>query len=504
MSDEMNFFGNPERFQVGLSWLPHHEAAEHLPKFHGWSMGALRFTVGGENLMAHRVGENTQREYIWYLAPILHWLVENWIPLFHEEHFPWPEQSADATAAVCHRAIARFATVSDGRSKNLSLVEEWYHRHGLASAASGGLCPDIFIRRFGDDIEVSWTATAPPFAPEGYTIESEPGTARLAVADVASPLWDALCWVKDNVPELAHESYVANYQDLVEKIDALSEVEQEAINAADIGSTLMTRVRAAFRATEREDLLRPEMAEIIPVAVAEAPAVAMFGGISVDLPDSDIMRLRDALIGTTNGVCPNNLIEFCKNSPLRGKPWLDGYELAEDFLDKLEKVNFAVFENEFVDVRAICKHLEVTVQNDDFDTDSIRGVALAGVGFSPLVMVNTRSVYNRNEDGRRFTVAHELCHILHDQSRARRIAHISGSWAEPGVEKRANAFAAWLLMPPRLLRNHINVDQDLDAARIRMLAAKIQVAESALVRHLFNLSYIEEAKQEELLGAISH
>ena len=46
---------------------------------------------------------------------------------------------------------------------------------------------------------------------------------------------------------------------------------------------------------------------------------------------------------------------------------------------------------------------------------------------------------------RRFTLAHELCHLIHDRGYGARLAIASGPWAPADVEQRANAFAAMLL-----------------------------------------------------------
>ena len=48
-------------------------------------------------------------------------------------------------------------------------------------------------------------------------------------------------------------------------------------------------------------------------------------------------------------------------------------------------------------------------------------------------------------------IGHELCHLLHDRSFGSRLVIVSGPWAPRAIEQRANAFAAWLLMPPSLV-----------------------------------------------------
>ena len=468
-------------------------------------MGGLAFTVAGENLMAHSVGRQAQDRLTWYLGPLLHWLAANWVALFHEQHFSWVERSADPAASVCNRAIARFASIGAAATPSLSSAEAWYRRHGLSSAACGGLFRDIFLRRFADDSELSWTAAPPRFAPVGFTFETEPGVARLAVADVAEPLWQALSWVRENPPALETPEFREDWTILVERIDSLDRIAPQRFSAADIAEQLLARVRASFHEKGRSDLVDPDMPRGAQYVIAEAPAVAMFGGLSVEMSDADIATLRDALIASASGTTSEYLNNLVENAPLRGKPWEDGYDLAEDFLNDLIDGQFIIGSEGFVDVRAICRYLEIPVSQHEFESVAIRGVALAGSDFGPSIIINNRSVYNYNEDGRRFTIAHELCHILHDQSRARRLAHTSGPWAAPGIEKRANAFAAWLLMPPWLLQpyiEHIETETSISVDRLQSIANSIRVANTALVEHLFNLNLIDEVKRDELRAAL--
>jgi Zn-dependent peptidase ImmA (M78 family) len=299
-------------------------------------------------------------------------------------------------------------------------------------------------------------------------------------------------------------AFQADWKALVKKIDALDRIEPERFNAADIAEALLARVRASFQEKSREDLLTPKLSRNARYVISEAPAVAMFGGVSVQLSDADIAALRDALIAAANGAASDQLGRLVENAPLRGKPWQDGYDLAEDFLDRLEEDRIAVAPEGHCDVRALCEQLDITINQKDLNTESIRGVALAGEGYSPSILVNTRSSYNSSENGRRFTIAHELCHILHDQSRARRIAHASGPWAPPGVEKRANAFAAWLLMPPRLLHQHLGMELKMNVDRLHAIAGALHVADSALIEHLFNISLIDEVERDDLRTTVRH
>ncbi len=108
---------------------------------------------------------------------------------------------------------------------------------------------------------------------------------------------------------------------------------------------------------------------------------------------------------------------------------------------------------------------------------------------------------NAERGGVRFTLAHELCHILFDREKARSFVHASTPWAEPAVEQRANAFAAMLLMP----LDRIDLDQspkDIEALRLKVnkLTKQLEVGRTALIHHLANLDEISASARELLLA----
>ena len=222
----------------------------------------------------------------------------------------------------------------------------------------------------------------------------------------------------------------------------------------------------------------------------------MFGGLSSTLALPDIELLRDALASRFPGEDGRELSELVRareGLPL-GTPYFDGDSFASDLLADLDQPGDA----DFVDVRAICNRLEIEVDEIELVTDSIRGVALAGEGLSPKILVNLTHPYNGHDGGRRFTIGHELCHILFDRSLARRITHVSGSWASPGIEKRANAFAAYLLMPRELVVRHFAFDAPNLAGEIGRLAGVLHVNESPLIEHLYNLDLLDAVERDKL------
>ncbi len=490
-------FGNPERFEIAVRWTRDAEPRARRPAGHGWSMGDLRTTVAGHVLTGSRRKTVGQMHVGWYLAPFFDWTASNWAALLHEEDFAWPERSGAPAIVACHRALDRTIGVKDaaGRAR-YKATQAWYFRHALRSAAEGGLFPDLFVRRMVDDIELSWSAAPPLFAPDGFSFSVEPGVARLPVEDVAGPLWDALTWAAANQPPALDDNDFASWRALADKIGRIRSMSAVDLDRAYVNERILELARTSLERIGKPELTDEDVGMAKPYIRELSPAVAMFGGVSPDLGAADVDRLCRLLARCArggDGAALRDLVAASQNVPFDA-PHEDGYSLAEDFLDRIELPG----EQNWVDVRKIASDLGIEVLEQALETDSIRGVALAGHDFSPTILLNRTSPFNVNEYGKRYTLAHELCHVLHDRSRARRVTHVSGRWVAPGIERRANAFAAYLLMPRALLVDGWRPPFKTSRGAFEAFAHRLRVNETALTEHLYNLGVIDDLARERL------
>lgn len=496
-------FGRPDRFSLAVRWTEDSEPRARRPAGFGWSMGDLRIDVAGQSITRSRRGEGDQTQWHvgWYLLPFFEWLADGWIQLLHEEDFSWTEKTSAPALVACRRALDRWIGDPDEAGRRaFREVQTWYRRHALRASAEGGLFPDLFIRRFLDDIELSWSPQPPLFAPERFFFDTEPGTARLPVADVAEPLWQALNWAVETAP-VADEADRAAVERLAAKITRLRETPASALVAPYVRPGLLATAQAALAriGARAERLLDDIRDQDVPAIKSFSPAVAMFGGVTPDLGGEDVEAIAALLasrVDVPEDAALVDLVAPRADLPL-GVPHEDGYEFAADLLEDLGEPGAAGF----VDIREILRRLGIEIQETRLATGTIRGVALAGAGFGPTIMVNMASAYNAAEDGRRFTLAHELCHILFDRGRARRVTIASGPWVAPGIEKRANAFAAYFLMPARLVRKLLRAEGRVEPTDIGTVAGALRVSETALVEHAYNLDLIGEWDRERLRAA---
>jgi Zn-dependent peptidase ImmA (M78 family) len=137
--------------------------------------------------------------------------------------------------------------------------------------------------------------------------------------------------------------------------------------------------------------------------------------------------------------------------------------------------------------------------------DGMAGVYLPGdpqEGSSPGVIVNVAHPPSRQ----RFTAAHELAHHRRD---GRVVFDRETEWLARGEtggsdsERIAEAFAAWFLMPKKLVVGTIEAlglaPPRLDAAGAYALALELGTSYAATVRHLSDMRLIGAARRDQLL-----
>ena len=140
-----------------------------------------------------------------------------------------------------------------------------------------------------------------------------------------------------------------------------------------------------------------------------------------------------------------------------------------------------------VPVERIAKQLGVVVRYSPFD-DELSGMAFLKEG-AEIIGVNANHLSNRQ----RYTLAHELGHICLHRLQLEKGVHVdqgsinslrrdlvSQDGTDP-LEREANAFAAELLMPKKLLAGALDDRMiDLDDDRLLALAKRFKVSLMAL------------------------
>ena len=262
---------------------------------------------------------------------------------------------------------------------------------------------------------------------------------------------------------------------------------------------VLTKLGAASRSV----LEVPDRSQL--VVSGSCQAALMFGSLAPNVDERDILPLAQTMVDLSSTEGESETIRaVSRPAPITGfdsPSWPEGYELAEDLHEDLA-MEFAT--GGYVDIERMIKKLGVrTIQLELSDKD-VRGVSIAGPNHCPGIVINTRDQRNAHSFGRRFTLAHELCHVLFDRQKGRRLAIASGPWAPCDVERRANAFSAMLLMPPHLVRRviaRLNVPINTGDG-VREVANVLEVGVPSVLHHIKNLGFISETDQDRIENEI--
>jgi len=479
--------GDKERFAVRIELLPDPDKGHYASPEEALSWGRFDLWVQGRNLCApHGV--------TWYLLPLFEWFVHNWNALFHEsrlpilsddETWPWVRRDDDARS---------FPYLSDEEAdRREALWYEWSLRHAWRSAAEGGLFPDLLLLREDDFVRFSWGPPPPVGTPPGPVFEHLRGDVLVPLNAVCTPLFDALrdmsdfmiqqgeAWALEDLSRL--EALRKNFQELrtvapEERLIWLSGIARTLEGARQKVEMLKDRLGDSFSAFALDGISQNEL-----VLEGSSLASMMYGSTSPEIGEKDVLLLaRSVMTLPPSDVAPPRIpaTDF-------SRPFLEGYGIADRLHDHLGTDMTCPSP---IDMEDVLRRLGVYTASLDLDDECVMGVAVLRSGCAPSILVNEKHEKNRTPQGRRFTLAHELCHLLIDREHGRPLAVASGPWAPRAVEKRANAFAAMFLMPKPML-DSMAVECS-ENALVDAVAVKLKTGKLATKWHLRNLGFLPE------------
>lgn len=507
--------GDTEVFALRMAFARDPDQGRGADPLASLSWGNFQIWVEGRNLCSHLERGESVDSVHWYLLPVLEWFARNWDPLLHEERLP--VENADAAAWKSLQAT-RFppSAIEEDASRSEaweSAWQEWWRRHALRSSRHGGLFPDIVFRRARDTVELSWGPVGGEERSCRFFGTESPGFARLPPQAVAKPLHEVLSDACKHLQSLASGS---------ERVRALGRelrnlrterrTDRRLMWLAGLGADAKT-VQDRWTATKRslKQSLRGlgrapldamfEVSQSRLAVTGSCQAALMFGSLAPDVKREDVLALARIMVGlhSHDGHSAGNPESF-GHTPVEGspsRPWSQGYTLAEELHERL---GGRFIEEHSVDIAGLVRHFGVTLRDCELTDPNTRGVSIAGPRHRPAIVVNRRNPMNQSSAGRRFTLAHELCHLLFDRDAGQQLAVASGPWAPRETEQRANAFAAMLLMPTRLVQRAVaSLTVPLATGDgVRAVSSALRSSPSSLLPHLKNLGFLDESERNQV------
>ncbi|MBI1757864.1 MAG: ImmA/IrrE family metallo-endopeptidase [Actinobacteria bacterium] len=505
--------GDPLDFSVTLGFAANPHDPDHATAEERASWGYFEIWAGGENLCAHVEQSAVLPTVHWYMLPLIEWFADNWDPLLHEE---WPPlRNEDLSAA---RSLMRTKTPPPSQDEVnelrwLDRWSAWWRRHNIRAGADGGLFPDLYLRRFQDRVEVSTGREPLQYAPEHVYFLTPDRTYLINPVDATRSLFTVLEAATQQLQaRLPHSDRIAR---LVATLRDLAAEERRSIRLAWAAGLGDDPERFRQLGAELDAVLAPVPADVRQQLAGSAPgseliaygtpyARLLFGAVSPSMTARDVTTLARLLVDNYLPAGSQRLdvldlgeLRELAAATRRLSPAEQGSQLGERACEL-----FAAGSEPWVDVRAVLDLHDIAVSEVDLSDGNVRAVTVFGPTQRPHVFCNSTTVWGPGEGARRFTLAHELCHLLLDREHGGELAVASGPWAPVAIERRANAFAAAFLMPSRLLRGAIApLDRPVaDGAAITSLASTFRVSVSALANRLYNLGEIAGEERERLLG----
>lgn len=492
----LKMYGEPDRFAIGYELRDDPDQSSNP---HAW--GGLSIWVGGRNLTRGRLRTGMIADEAEVpLLPVAQWFLDQWDALFNESRFPMPSVHA-TTASSWVDERSKFLPASlDEMFARIDLIQEYRARHSLASALPGFRIADLYFRRFEDRLEVSWTDSGWRSVDSGVRLTEPPGAVLLSSRDVIEPLMSFLASVAN---ELATSTSAAEagirLQAAIRDLDA-ADRRDERLRWA-IGSGLLSKLQRVLVATGQFVAM-----ELRGTRFLELPAPALlFRSTSPDLSSRDALTLwllaTELEAGDADGLIAQRRPSFAWGTG--DEVTTDGYQKALEFRQRLGIASSAPLLNEFDLEKNILPQLGVSVRPTVFEDRTIEGAAVWRPSTRPLIILNERGRFTATVGGRRMTLAHELCHLLHDIDEYGQVGIVSNPWAEYAIERRANAFAAMLLMPELAVRSVLpDLPGSWEANDLRIAMRELGVSAQALTWHLQNLEIVDAPTREYWLGAL--
>lgn len=502
--------GDKSVFAFGISFHknPDGDADPATPEERA-SWGAFSLWANGENLCSHMEQNEVVTSAHWYMIHVIEWLVKNWDPIFHEERFSLANVGLSAAELMSRTKRPPLRLKEVDEFDWLDKWSAWWSRHNVRGGREGGFFPDLYLRRYRDLLEVSTGDEEACSVPADCYFLAQRRSYRVDPAAAAESIYTVLEAAVRHLRAMAPNS--ARLEQLTRALQAVKaggnddarmawmvglEGDLSAYRAID-GE--VDRAFSGVSESVREQLFCPRRHTSLVIA-GTAYAKLLYGAERPNTTLRDVATLSKGLVAncTDDASAWLETLDDIRNSLSRhvGAPGEAGSALGEEFCARYAEAA------SFVDVGAVVSDLDIAVSNVMLDDTSLRAISVFGPTQCPHIYVNQASRWAQSEGARRFTLAHELCHLILDREYGNELAVASGPWAPVAIEQRANAFAAAFLMPTWLLRDAIfSLDAPLKSEKaIRSIAARLKVSPASLVDRLYNLSELSYEDRVLLRG----
>lgn len=370
----------------------------------------------GDSILWGRSVDGATPGVDWTWIDLLEHLSESWIRLAFEEGDPIG--LGVALKFLRLEAEKRWEGLpSDRRDREEERLCAFEEAHDLAHALQGAWVPSLWIVRAGRQCVI---------ASEHHEARLPIETTLQALTEAGDSIASRLTGLNDDRSRLARESWRER-----ERI----EPEPFTVLMTGLDAGRLVELAGSRRLVDTFEL-SPTLGDNELLAAARMTS----GALEIRDLQRVLQRVRD--VPRSSAAALDRWTERLPRPPSFSHPHEVGYWAAMQVRTWL-----GAGPTDRIHPDEILREGGVRLLDLDLQGDAIDAVACWGPKHGPAVLVNRSGRHSRHASGRRFTLAHELCHLLLDRDGALPFAEALGGRSPQDVEQRASAFAAELLLP---------------------------------------------------------
>lgn len=405
----------------------------------------------------------------WTWNELLSFLTLNWAWLLNEEGFPvklkYLPDKFSSTPAELSRDIERINCITLTNSQK-NQIRNYCLRHDLSTGMPGIKLPSLFIYRLGNKIS---------FSTEHKQILVDLHEAVGLLNNIGNYIHNEMTPYSDEKTTPLLNAWIDKDRHTHEIISRreylLARMPKEEFEA------LSTHIGNRWNNTWINSIMYES--EIF----AAARMSSEFVPIDQQLDILDIIKSSNATnIAEVNIVSEYLSLNFHARTLEINTPYTQGYKYAEIFREYL-----GVPSDRAINPEEILNRWNIKIYYRQWTDSPLDALSCWSETHGPLVILN-------NADGKRcshlygkmFTLAHELCHLLIDRGNTLTMVDVFGGGMPPYIEKRANAFAAELLLPRACAANEHACSTNDNESFLHYLRDKYNISRKTAASQIYN------------------
>lgn len=439
-----------------------------------WARGrCVTASVSSEGAFSHEIH--------WSLLDILDWLLRSGIRLVNEEPYPFPACSSrvyDGCQWINETEDPPARLAQDQEKKWFMARSEWRRHHALRAAAVDVALPNVFLRRLGDDVEISWDNETWGAARSDLQFVERLGTVRVCASQAAEVISNA---VGDCLSALADKSQSLEFDSLAKKAKAMNVSDNDwrwlvhddtaELICREMGD-LRDRLNKSTR-NGRSGLYVPHTTETWLLRRARVKS------------SDEIQTLLRAIQVDSATVLDPKLASLARRMPApTSRPFRSGYDFALEVREALgwgEKPAPPL--DEWMTKHGVALTRAKITRAVDLVTsqpDELHGSVT--INLSPSTRIRSETA-----------AASALGHLLMDHEPV----SVDGAWEHWPTSARARAFGVMLLLPQDGVHRALADCDTIAAPQVKKVMDVFGTGPYATTHHLRNLGFIESDEEHD-------